>query len=171
MVNLPKTGSEGYFRLSCFWLLECLARYPFCKSRSTTFTPTRLLEIQSCGISGSLSVKLNQNPSAGFPYCALSYRWGDVQDELLLNSENLASFEHEILFESLPKTIRQAVEITHALGKNISGSIAFVLSRIQRSIGVCNLDRCVPSTSTLSARSLPKAPSILAKECLRSESN
>jgi hypothetical protein len=103
------------------WISDCCEKHG--SSRRTRknlrhYKPTRLLQVS--GLSGGHHVRL-VNSADHFDdkstdiYMTLSHRWGKA-DFLKLEKINKASLESSIPLISLPKTYRDAVEVTRWLG-------------------------------------------------------
>lgn len=91
------------------WLKNC------CIANSQpqkTALPTRLIDVHSAANSCHLSETTGQRGE----YVILSYCWGKGNDRAKTTQNNLAARKHTIQISSLPATIRQAIQITKALG-------------------------------------------------------
>ena len=80
--------------------------------------PTRLIDVGSekqptakIVVSEDLSEEDKRSP-----YLILSYQWGKGNDPARTTTKNLEERKHEIMFQHLPKTIRDAIEITRLMG-------------------------------------------------------
>ncbi|KAE9369875.1 HET-domain-containing protein, partial [Stipitochalara longipes BDJ] len=106
--------SDANFELARRWLRECLSSHPLCGATSASPLPTRLIDI---GNDISLQTLRLCTPAAGASgrYAALSYCWGIAQNNILTKT-NLKDKTENIPLSDLPKTIRDAVEITQKLG-------------------------------------------------------
>lgn len=82
------------------------------QSRSSVFSPTRLLSVGSTGDSTVRLVTSKSHPNEA--YVTLSYCWGSGNPVTLL-SRLVADFQRGIPLASLPRTLREAVEATREL--------------------------------------------------------
>jgi hypothetical protein len=110
----PHTGSPAHMRLAKFWLSGCLEHHVHCRNSSTTFVPKRLISIDY----PSVRLRLTNVEDTCLQYCALSHCWGGATDILNLTTENLESFLTNISLNDLPKSFRDAITVTNALGVN-----------------------------------------------------
>jgi len=90
------------------WLDNCSANHRDCGSKETPFLPTRVIDVEKI----CLHISLNGERSH---YLALSYCWGGPQIFKTTN-DTLASKTTALPLNALPKTLRDAVEITKQLG-------------------------------------------------------
>ena len=97
------------------WTQECESEHPVCRHRrSETLesSPARVVDIDH---EDSDAVRLvDYNLSLG-PYTAISYCWGK-KPFLITTKNNFQRHKHSIRFSELPKTFRDAVEITRSIG-------------------------------------------------------
>ncbi|KAF2637346.1 HET-domain-containing protein [Massarina eburnea CBS 473.64] len=101
------------------WLEECRTEHPKCHSMLDISRPVaaRIIEIRL----GKDETRIRLVPTEGLdlhvtPYFVLSHCWGSVKIEAILVRDRLTSYFKDIPFASLPKTFREAIEITTALG-------------------------------------------------------
>ncbi|KAH7140863.1 heterokaryon incompatibility protein-domain-containing protein [Dactylonectria macrodidyma] len=92
------------------WLNECQDKHSSCPRRRHHALPRRVIDL------GSRTLRLRQSdPDEKAPYAALSYCWGGVA-QLTTMAANLNDHLQAIDVASLPKTIRDAVEVCRAIG-------------------------------------------------------
>ncbi|KAF2669933.1 HET-domain-containing protein [Microthyrium microscopicum] len=109
-------GHEGSLRKMASWFRDCQENHEACKQVSTTFAPSRLLEL--CRVNDSLELRVRETTeSAAMPYAVLSYCWGaDVKGRFQLRRTNLRELKRGFRVEELPLTLRHAVMVTESLG-------------------------------------------------------
>jgi hypothetical protein len=119
----PSHTKTLYFDILRQWLNYCdqkkeLACVP-CANKSP-FRPTRLLYVGN----DPAKVQLKEaNETEGASYVALSYRWGNPTPEekkkVCTTKENYETRRSQGIFlDTLPRTFRDAVEVTRALGQD-----------------------------------------------------
>jgi hypothetical protein len=95
----------------CFGHKEC---EKVAKRLNSCQVPTRLLHI---GAHSDLGVELHlvelEHPAK---YVALSYCWGNTQEDTKTKRSNLKARIEKVDWSQLPQTIKDAVEVTHSLG-------------------------------------------------------
>jgi hypothetical protein len=106
--------------LSRHWLATCKSEHQNCGpyvDEDTHFLPTRLLEV---GSPGQKSIKLVLSKDISYTSCTdyvtLSYCWGTKRNAACTTQENLIEQMRAIPTESLPRTIKDAVEVTRNFG-------------------------------------------------------
>jgi hypothetical protein len=111
--NLAPNSILSYSRAQA-WLRDCTENHSECKSphRYTRFMPKRILELNK-GLDKPLIRLVTDPPIAA--YTALSYCWGQDQPAKTMK-HLLESYKHGIMFQSLPRTIQDAVLVTLGLG-------------------------------------------------------
>jgi len=121
--DLPDLRSKAQFTLLRQWLKDCdeehhqsCATMEHADIEADTKVrkiPTRLIEV---GDDGSPLVRLYETGS-GFDgeWVALSHRWGP-NPHFETTTDNLESHREGLVFEDLPATFKDAVEVTRALG-------------------------------------------------------
>lgn len=110
--------STRNFRQIREWLAHCNRHHPECWSKpardGSAFLPSRLIDVggtdESC-----LRLVTGTDRLPGEQYATLSYCWGGTQ-RLKLVSSNEADLERGFAISELPKTIREAVEVTREIG-------------------------------------------------------
>lgn len=106
-------SSNATLSMAKGWLESCLQDHKQCPKPKGNFMPTRVLIIDQ--INSKLCVKLsNTSLDSVNSYIALSYCWG--RNNVITTSQNILERQSNIEFESLPVTLRDAVEITERLG-------------------------------------------------------
>ncbi|KAH9849447.1 heterokaryon incompatibility protein-domain-containing protein [Lenzites betulinus] len=116
--TLLDVGSAHALNLAKTCLADCVHAHPRCISlassgtdpTTTTRLPTRLIDCTD-------PAHPLLSPTAGQhgQYAALSYVWGEPQPHST-TTLNIAAYTREIDAASLPRTIRDAIRVTHALG-------------------------------------------------------
>ncbi|KAK0657874.1 heterokaryon incompatibility protein-domain-containing protein, partial [Cercophora newfieldiana] len=97
-------------------LSSCLGSHRLCNlSRSTSFTPTRLIEVDGRSQSSVRLVELRSQEGEPGGYATLSHCWGGVQVVRLMTA-NRESFSRSIPTASLPLTFQHAVAVVRVLG-------------------------------------------------------
>ncbi|KAJ1709085.1 hypothetical protein NYO67_8746 [Aspergillus flavus] len=110
------------------WLETCLENHNTCSMRSsgntgdTTYNgepgeailPTRLIDV-GCSEDSELCPRLVQTGGMTGTYIALSHRWGSQELTLKTLSSNVQSLQRSLPVDSLPRTYRQAIEVTRQL--------------------------------------------------------
>lgn len=110
------TWSAPHAELARYWLDQCLAKHVKCRESKPNHIPTRLLCLDSAGDTGCVRLYKTTDEDIGLGYCTLSHCWGGATDILTLTSQNITSLFNSIKIEHLPKTFRDAIEVTKALG-------------------------------------------------------
>ena len=113
------------------WLQQCDADHPcecgglkhveHLKSFVTISTerelptlPTRVIDV---GIESNSQTKLHiSQPGERGRYLTLSYRWGEGNDAAMTTAHNIAARVEQIDVASLPNTIKDAIDVTRAMG-------------------------------------------------------
>ncbi|QGI75163.1 hypothetical protein CEK25_000069 [Fusarium fujikuroi] len=103
------------------WKVRCdISQYEahiICSKPSPSFLPTRLIEILRIGNDQKPCVRLVEGNSLGedTEYTALSYCWGgDLKN--CLKEDNKDSYKTEIPWDTIPRTIQDAILTSHKLG-------------------------------------------------------
>lgn len=114
--QVPGNPKMSLFRVKT-WLHDCLERHGQgkCKTAADRLpgsTPRRLLSLGNNRNQVRLVDDLNGIPT---PYMALSYCWGTAPN-IITNSANYRQHVHDIPWEVLPATYRDAITLTKALG-------------------------------------------------------
>lgn len=100
------------------WLEECQTNHPKCRNTLDVQSPVaaRMLEVRF--EKGKLHIRLVstqelqlQNPA----YFVLSHCWGGIKIDAILTRPRLRQYHEDIKISTLPKTFREAIEITGAL--------------------------------------------------------
>ncbi|KAH7312978.1 heterokaryon incompatibility protein-domain-containing protein [Rhexocercosporidium sp. MPI-PUGE-AT-0058] len=98
------------------WLKECNISHRSngsCQQRTTSFTPTRLIEVGSKN--NTYSPKLVLNPKIPTSWCCLSYCWGGDQP-VKTTTATIESHTSSIVFADLPKSLQDALIVTAKIG-------------------------------------------------------
>lgn len=109
--HIPKTSnSEGCLTLAKAWLDDCVRNHPQCESRLALMLPRRVLDVKD----GQLKLFLPEDGRRGH-WVALSHCWGKT-NTFKTTPSTLESHRRGIEWASLPKTFKDAVVVTRALG-------------------------------------------------------
>ncbi|TVY68859.1 hypothetical protein LSUE1_G007031 [Lachnellula suecica] len=115
----PYIYSDVTIDLVQSWIQDCDERHKECReamkrhfSIGRAAGPSRIIDI---GAIGNDDVRIVTS-DPGIEYVALSYCWGGDESMKLLKS-NLGSWEHNVPFCQLPRTIRDAINTTRRLGQ------------------------------------------------------
>ncbi|KAF2014512.1 HET-domain-containing protein [Aaosphaeria arxii CBS 175.79] len=105
------------------WLDRCLSKHETCRKsltgtlideKSDTIPAKRILDI---GNSPNDRVRVIETNDIASPYCALSHCWGPPEKKpMCLDSASKTRLSAGIYDHELPKTFREAISITRALG-------------------------------------------------------
>ncbi|TRX89299.1 hypothetical protein FHL15_009736 [Xylaria flabelliformis] len=109
--KLPDHGSLEQFLLLKEWIRVCDFTHRTCRedAKPAPTMPTRLVEVgDPLRLVKSRCIK----PS---PYVALSHCWGKTET-LCTTNENITQLMESINFSSLPKTFRDAIQVTRGIG-------------------------------------------------------
>ncbi|KAK5661113.1 hypothetical protein OQA88_11003 [Cercophora sp. LCS_1] len=104
------TSSHTSFSTLKTWLSTCISSHPACASAANPPQPTRLLHIGKPNQNPTL-----QTPTAPTPYIALSHCWGTATLPTTTTS-TLSQRQTSIPLSKLPKSFREAIQITRRLG-------------------------------------------------------
>jgi hypothetical protein len=110
----PSTHLEYNLPYIQAWLSECQRTHSKCKAPSSD-VPSRLLDV---GLDDPTIVRLvetSPNPDVAIRYACLSHCWGLTRSKHITHAENLAVNLTGIPVAELPKTFRDAVDISRAL--------------------------------------------------------
>ncbi|KIW70322.1 hypothetical protein PV04_02605 [Phialophora macrospora] len=102
------------------WLEQCDSSHAACRKVQTItptrkILPTRLLDLSLALDNGNISLCESRSLRVGVKYATLSHCWGG-QCKKRLTVKALAEFQKGISLGDLPKTFRDAVLVTKALG-------------------------------------------------------
>jgi Heterokaryon incompatibility protein (HET) len=133
--KLTITGQEAKFTVMKKWIADCDKKHtkedkdqPNCNpERQGIRLPTRLIYV---GNKNDKNLRLNceETRDPALKYIALSHRWGYPKDDkewlnpdgstndFCTTDSTIEEFKRGIKFESMPKTFRDAVEVTRGLG-------------------------------------------------------
>jgi hypothetical protein len=121
MKPLHHTGSAESFKVIREWLHRCLTEHDCCSPLVTATVdpqlPRRLIDVNAFGTC-CLDVQLVDIQKGGpLPkYIALSYCWGkNTRQDHLVTTNRLESYMLRIPYSSLPRTIKDAIQITRRL--------------------------------------------------------
>jgi hypothetical protein len=126
--ELPEAGQEQHLGILRGWLDDCDSKHfePTCKPSGcnqqhqsvtggpTTQLPARLIDV---GLDEDVIVKLKEMRTRDTgDWLALSYRWGALP-HFSTTRQNLSDHMAGMKLASLPRTFRDAIKVTRALGK------------------------------------------------------
>lgn len=103
------TGQEATYALARRWIEDCVTNHPPCGAYTPSPLPDRVLDV-----SGG-SVKLYETRNEKVPYTCLSHCWGGVKAKCTTFKTNLEAQKQDIAWDSLPQTLKDAIEITRAM--------------------------------------------------------
>jgi hypothetical protein len=117
VVLSQSTKSSESIDLAARWLGKCLADHTKChtSSESPSWHPTRLLDVGADLDSIVKLVLCGEKSDIQGPYATLSHCWG-TEMPLRLTIDSLTAFQIEIPWSSIPRTFKDAVEVTRRLG-------------------------------------------------------
>lgn len=95
------------------WLQKCSSEHVDCQPQVAQF-PKRLIKVGSPAEPPRL-VYTSSFGSKMPPYCALSYRWGNLGGIITTKRDTEPAFLKEISYEILPRTFQDAIKIAHFL--------------------------------------------------------
>lgn len=101
---------EQCFTLSKAWLDDCLQNHPQCSNHRITKLPRRVIDVTQ----GRLRLTVPRLGKRGH-WVALSHCWGQ-SNNFKTTPNTLKSHKRGIEWEELPKTFRDAIRVTRALG-------------------------------------------------------
>ena len=110
--QIPVDVRQSFFRAAS-WLRQCLSDHAGikCSLAQNKFVPTRLLYVGK----GIEQVRLAETKDVPRPYFALSYCWG-TSPHVSTTKANYSQQLKKVHWDFLPRTCRDAVELTRALG-------------------------------------------------------
>ena len=111
------TASDHAMSLAKRWIGTCIKDHPQCNASklSSSYLPTRLIDVGPAD--GSVNPRLVLRKQHGIlrrQYVTLSYCWGGIS-KVQLTSLTFDTLRSGIPIEELPKTIRDAIDITRRL--------------------------------------------------------
>lgn len=125
--QLPKTigtaqlvpeysGSEECLSVLQSWFSECEASHKLCRPIKPPRLPSRVIDV-GLNVSNQADASLVETESQLGEYMALSYCWGDPKVHQVLKTlrSNIDEFKEAIRFDSLPRTLQQAVMLARIL--------------------------------------------------------
>jgi hypothetical protein len=110
----PRSDSPLCTKIISQWLRLCRSKHPDCSRGQVTFLPKRVIDTRppSGGDDCRLFVPESYEIS---PYVALSHCWGG-RSLFCTTKSNLQTYRKCLPFDDFPKTFRDAVVLTRALG-------------------------------------------------------
>lgn len=114
--RLPPPGSTTQALLFKAWLSHCDAHHS-CHQKGIYSPPTRLIDVGDSETASILRLDCTPRQQCN-KYVALSYLWGDEDKHPRFCTTTATCGKHEksIDYDTLPKTYRDAVNITRSLG-------------------------------------------------------
>ncbi|CZR62630.1 uncharacterized protein PAC_12527 [Phialocephala subalpina] len=103
---------SGFIDDAKAWFSECTEKHESCPAYDEAALPTRVLDTMTDA--GTPGLRLYETHGMKGYYATLSYCWGADQP-LKLTSARLADYNKNIMEETLPQSIRDAVYITRCL--------------------------------------------------------
>jgi hypothetical protein len=103
---------SGFIDDANAWFSECTEKHESCPAYDEVTLPTRVLDTMTDA--GTPGLRLYETHGMKGYYATLSYCWGADQP-LKLTSARLADYNKNIMEETLPQSIRDAVYITRCL--------------------------------------------------------
>ena len=102
------------------WIEECQSDHSQCRdvqslAATKRILPTRLLDLSSALEDNQVRLCSSKSLGPNIKYVTLSHCWGGLCDKRLTKNDK-AAFEKGIMVDSLPKSFRDAVEVTRRLG-------------------------------------------------------
>jgi len=97
------------------WIDTCDARHSCLEDRKSSYIPPRLLDCTRPRLRLADASVLGARGSS-VTYVALSHCWGRNPSQQVLRTDNIDQFHDEIDSNNLPKSFRDAIEITRKLG-------------------------------------------------------
>jgi len=115
-VMSESTFSEQSLNLAKRWVSNCLV-HPLCNTTVMQWYPTRLLDLGNIQEPNTDQIRLVHSEHCMLVgnYTTLSHRWGG-QAHLRLTRHNLAALCQSIDVRILPRTFREAIQISRHLG-------------------------------------------------------
>ncbi|KAL6799878.1 heterokaryon incompatibility domain-containing protein [Trichoderma sp. SZMC 28012] len=104
------------------WIDNCSQNHEKCQriqslKETSNIVPTRLIDVQFSDKGTAKLVDTKELPSDIKPtYLILSYCWGMGNQKAKTTRSNLRQRKHQIMICDLPKTIRDAIRVTRAMG-------------------------------------------------------
>lgn len=95
------------------WIQTCQRDHAYYSSHGKYFLPTRVIDVGLGDNTASVKLHITEKGETAM-YYALSYCWGGVQSHTL-STRNLDAWKQGIIVAMLPKTLRDAIEVTRRL--------------------------------------------------------
>lgn len=116
----PTANSDNLIKIINLWLDDCIHLHSKCQEpdklqhdEASSRSPARLLDVGPFKGSHNSSVQLKEDICG--PYVALSHCWGKMR-HIVTEKLNIESHKRGIPLDDLPKTFRDAVELTKSIG-------------------------------------------------------
>ena len=108
--TLPNTNEA--FALMESWLGNCVSNHDICAPKHSKLVPTRLIALD-----GMVRLVTPESGSTVESYTALSHCWGK-KPSIKANITNIKSLHRNIPWNELPKSFKDAIEVTRRLSIN-----------------------------------------------------
>lgn len=109
--HIPRSShSDGCLTLAKSWLSDCLRNHPQCGIHMVPKLPRRVIDVET----GRLRLFITEDGTRGH-WVALSHCWGKA-NTFKTTLKTIESHKRGIEWEELPKTFKDAVIVTRALG-------------------------------------------------------
>lgn len=109
------TCSSASFVMLRSWLRQCIDDHEICRLSLCSTKPTRVLDLLAFPASDLIRMVETHEVNTDLTYATLSYRWSNTTD-FVLTTSNYEDYRSQIPQKSLPRTIREAIEICRSLG-------------------------------------------------------
>src|SRR5215471_13474429 len=107
-------ATDEIFATARAWIVDCLGNHKACHYERKTLLPSRVIDVGDDMTAQTVKLHITGEEEKG-EYVALSYCWGGTQ-LVVLRASTLETMTANLDLSSLPKTIRDAVEVTRRLG-------------------------------------------------------
>ncbi len=116
MIN-TSTASDTNLMLARKWIHNCISNHSKCghPAKDKPWFPSRLIELGQVDTEAKARLHISSKGAPKGPYMTLSHCWGNAQFLKLL-VHNVEAMEKNIPFSNLPKSFKDAIDITRALG-------------------------------------------------------
>ncbi|KAG4443507.1 hypothetical protein IFR05_000980 [Cadophora sp. M221] len=103
------------------WIDRCIEHHSSCSNDTEQFRPSRLLDLAADTVGSNIRLILSEHEipkqrTRQNHYATLSYCWGPPGLNATTTKENIEQRRLNISFESLPKTVQDAVKVARDLG-------------------------------------------------------
>jgi Heterokaryon incompatibility protein (HET) len=112
---VEEADSPETYYIARSWLKQCLTSHPKCGGYSPSSLPTRVIEVGEVGSNTAKLRVVDPSDNNEYEYFTLSYCLGKG-NEFITTPDCLVDRQRGFLLSELPKTIRDAVLVTHEFG-------------------------------------------------------